>query len=300
VKTSTKKKYILIGGVHKAGTTSLFTYLSWHPEICASLIKETHFFSDKSFIKRYNNYETYFRSKNRGHKFFLEASPEYLFGNEGTINRIKKAIHKPKIIFIFRNPSDKILSSFNHRKKRVLFSTDYTFENFISDHLNVIDLREINSKEPYSNEFFECEYFDYLPAWYENFDDNDIKILFFDDLKNSPKEVVEKILNWLGLEITNTKDEKFIAENKSVEFKSKNLQKIIIKLIHFAEPFLRRNYKIKNFFRNVYYSINVKKSNIKVNQSTIKKIDKLYEPKNKLLKDFLQQKGYTRFPSWLN
>jgi hypothetical protein len=35
----------IIAGTNKAGTTSLFRYLSDHPEVCASNIKEISFFS---------------------------------------------------------------------------------------------------------------------------------------------------------------------------------------------------------------------------------------------------------------
>lgn len=290
---------IIIAGVHKAGTTSLYTYLSWHPEICASVIKETHFFSDKSFPKRYNNYETYFKTKNEKHRFYLEASPEYLFGTTETINQIKKVTDTPKIIFIFRDPSDKILSSFNHRKKRVLFTSDYTFENFVSDHLNVKTLDEINKEDLYSKEFYESSYIDFLPKWYESFDKENIMILFFDDLKNNPKETVQKVLEWVNLEDFEFEDKTFNVENKSVEFKNRSIQKIIVKLLQVAEPFFRRNYKIKNFLRNIYYSINVKKSNNTINSATLKNINGLYENKNKRLKEYLKQKGYTKFPQWL-
>ena len=40
--------YLVIGGVPKAGTTSLFAWLSMHPDVCASSLKETRFFLDAS------------------------------------------------------------------------------------------------------------------------------------------------------------------------------------------------------------------------------------------------------------
>lgn len=35
---------LIIAGFGKAGTTSLFEYLSSHPDICGSAVKETKFF----------------------------------------------------------------------------------------------------------------------------------------------------------------------------------------------------------------------------------------------------------------
>lgn len=41
--------YLIIGGTTKAGTTSIFRYLSAHPDVCASSLKETRFFLDKDY-----------------------------------------------------------------------------------------------------------------------------------------------------------------------------------------------------------------------------------------------------------
>ena len=35
---------LIIAGVTRAGTTSLFEALAWHPDICGSAAKETHYF----------------------------------------------------------------------------------------------------------------------------------------------------------------------------------------------------------------------------------------------------------------
>ena len=42
-------RYLIIGGTTKAGTTSLHAYLSDHPQVCASSIKETRFFLDRDY-----------------------------------------------------------------------------------------------------------------------------------------------------------------------------------------------------------------------------------------------------------
>lgn len=39
-------QYLIIGGTPKAGTTSLYKWLSDHPDVCPSSLKETRFFLD--------------------------------------------------------------------------------------------------------------------------------------------------------------------------------------------------------------------------------------------------------------
>ena len=38
-------RHLIIAGTAKAATSSLFDYLSAHPEVCGSRVKETYFFS---------------------------------------------------------------------------------------------------------------------------------------------------------------------------------------------------------------------------------------------------------------
>jgi len=43
------REFLIIGGTSKAGTTSLYTYLADHPQICPSALKETRFFLDSDY-----------------------------------------------------------------------------------------------------------------------------------------------------------------------------------------------------------------------------------------------------------
>jgi hypothetical protein len=69
---------VMIGGM-KCGTTSLFDYLARHPDVCASAIKETNFFSGDKFeesdLTGYHKlWPDWCPEK---HKIAIEASPNY-------------------------------------------------------------------------------------------------------------------------------------------------------------------------------------------------------------------------------
>ena len=49
VKRFSGYRFLIIGGASKAGTTSMFSYLAEHPQICASHAKETRFFLDSDY-----------------------------------------------------------------------------------------------------------------------------------------------------------------------------------------------------------------------------------------------------------
>ncbi|HET8837566.1 MAG TPA: sulfotransferase [Flavobacteriaceae bacterium] len=288
---------LIIGGVHKAGTTSLYTYLSWHPDVCASDIKETHFFSDHRYPKRYDSYSAFFK-KHKNHNYLLEASPEYIYGKEMVADKILKQFPDSKLIFLLRNPAEKMLSSFNHRKKKLIFDANYTFKEFERQHLTVDSLVAINEENEYMRELLDGSYIDYLPVWFEKFEHENIKILFFDDLRENPGAVVEKVCTWLGIDRNFYENKTFEPENKSVSIRNGAVQNLVVGIANKMEPVLRRNYQLKKFLRNLYYSINVD-SKRKSEPINLESIEDLYKIKNKALKEFLLEKGYRDFPTWL-
>ena len=298
-------KNLIIAGVHKAGTTSLFTYLSWHPKICVSEIKETHFFSDESFLKKHTSYLDYFSGCPQN-SIFVEASPEYIYGKKKTARKIKENLNDVKLIFILRNPTDKIISSFKHRKKNLLFDKNYMFTDFYNDFLKIKSLNEleegVDKHSEYTTELLDGCYIDYIPLWYDVFNASQIKVLFFEDLKNNPKEVLSEICDWELIDKTIYDNREFTVENKSVVFKYKILQKITLYGAKKMEPVIRKNYQLKNALRSIYYSINLDNSNSKKedeNQEVHFELTQLYSEKNLKLKQFLLKKGYNKFPEWL-
>lgn len=68
--------FLIVGGAEKAGTTSLYRYLAAHPEVCASLSKETDYFRRANPDR--NQYLEQFPPIADGQRLRLESSPGYL------------------------------------------------------------------------------------------------------------------------------------------------------------------------------------------------------------------------------
>lgn len=116
--------FIIIGAM-KSGTSSLFSYISQHPQLFPSSKKEVHFFDSglspkvDNFVKGQAWYRTYFplrKSMNTDSKTF-EASPLYIF-NPLAPKRIFDLIPKVKIIVILRNPTERAISHYFHEKRK--------------------------------------------------------------------------------------------------------------------------------------------------------------------------------------
>lgn len=303
METQDSKQYVIIGGAHKAGTTSLYTYLSWHPDVCASSIKETHYFSQG--IKRHEHiatqsiYEDFFKHCHEK-IIYLESSPEYLYGRESSAHLIRDALPNVKLVFILRNPVEKIFSSYKHRKKKLIIPADTIFDSYASEFYNFNSIDEITKDELNPGyELIEGCYAQYLKAWFDVFGNDKIRVLFFDDLVNSPHSVLVETCKYLGLDDNYYFGKDFEIENQSVSYRSKLLQTLAVKAFVPIEPIIRKHYWLKKVLRNIYYAANAKQSTESMNSKTSAMLNAFYTDHNNELAALLRGYGYTDLPTWL-
>ena len=170
---------LVIAGVNKAGTTSLFDYLASHPEICASAIKETGFFLPCRYsnekLAPLNEYKSLFRCQ--GERIIMEATPGYFYGGTGLASKIYTTLPGVRIVIILREPLSRLISFFHFMKNMLLVDKDMSLNEYI---LRCTKLSEAELKERNKNKFFGVEggcYSKYLPDWQKQFGAN-LKIFF--------------------------------------------------------------------------------------------------------------------------
>jgi hypothetical protein len=104
---------IVIGGL-KCGTTSLHHYLSLHPEISMSRPKELNFFvAELNWELGAQWYASHF---DRSAPVRGESSPHYtnLPRFQGVAERMRSLIPKARIVYMVRDPIDRMLSHYLH------------------------------------------------------------------------------------------------------------------------------------------------------------------------------------------
>lgn len=109
-------RYLLIIGAMKCATTSLFAYLAEHPEIAPSVVKEPEYFSrhqgHRHPVGRYEALWPDFDAAR--HRFAMEGSTGYTkFFERGAAEAIHAYGVRPKLVYIVRNPFDRIESHYN-------------------------------------------------------------------------------------------------------------------------------------------------------------------------------------------
>jgi hypothetical protein len=112
-------------GAQKAGTTSLYHYLGFHPNIALSDQKEVHFF-DLNFERGTGWYRSRFptfvadtlHQRRTGSSFKVgESSPYYLF-HPHTPARLRELLPEARLIALLRNPADRAISHYQHERRK--------------------------------------------------------------------------------------------------------------------------------------------------------------------------------------
>lgn len=198
-----KKPNFFIIGEHKSGTTSLHYYLSQHPEIFMSEVKEIGYFHlNKKNDRKY--LETYF-SNVKDEKIIGESTVGYFYSVKAH-KRIKKFNPKAKILLSMRNPLTHIPSS----HEEALRSGEENV-NSLKKALELEPLRKKGKKLPLLGMHPDrILYYDRSIRKYEMiknllrlFPAKQIKIVFMEDLHKKPLKVYRDILKFL--EVKNLK-----------------------------------------------------------------------------------------------
>jgi len=230
------KKIDFIGiGAPKCATTWIYSCLIEHPQICGPRNKELHFFSNEYF-RGINWYHKQFKNC-PDNKVLGEFSPSY-FENPQAVQRIYEHFPNIKIIVCLRHPIERIISQYYFDKSRHQINKD------LNSYLN----------DPSSNQFL---YFKNLQKYINLFPKENILILFYQDLKNDPRQLVKKIYTFLNV------DTDFVPINllnKKVNISVRNRAKIkIINNIIWSIYNRINNSRNKNIYINLIRKSGLKK-----------------------------------------
>ncbi|MEL6350369.1 MAG: sulfotransferase [Cyanobacteria bacterium J06627_28] len=230
----------LILGAPKAGTTSLYHYLSQHPQIFMSPNKEPHFFAFEGAMPTFQGpgdeqawlnmlsvvaleaYQQLFERAKPGQKRG-EASTMYLYLEE-SCDRIHYYLPQVKLIAFLRNPVDRAYSHFKHMRR-----DGREWEK---------DFRTALAREP------ERISQGWAPAWHytqvglyhnqlqrylEKFSSEQVRIYLYDDLLKSPETIYRDLFDFIGVDADWTVDTSKRYNTTSVARKNKVLHDFLMK-----------------------------------------------------------------------
>ena len=236
----------LILGAQKAGTTTLYAYLRWHPEITGPSWKEVSYF-DRHYARGPSWYRGNFPNllRTRG-ELVGEASPSYLFHPLGP-ERVKELVPEARLIALVRNPADRALSHYYHEV--ALGREPFSFEDALAAEEQRLEGEEerIRSDSRYfSNEWWSHtykargRYAEQLERWLEVFPRDQLLILPSESLLGEPELAHAQALEFLGAPPHRLDDYPRVFERRYEGMKPATRTELAE---HFAEP-NRRLYEL--------------------------------------------------------
>jgi hypothetical protein len=283
---------VVIAGAQKAGTTSLFRWLSDHPQVCGSNVKEARYLMDPDtfFFKKASNfrdhgfrgYEAYFRHcEGSSPKVVLEGTPTYLYQRTApeVLSRIDPI---PDVIFVFRKPSERAYSHFRYFKDtKVRIARGISFREFVTLALQEDPLLTKMTTEGASRIIANSRYVDYLPFWLECLPRERLHFLLFEDMTRDQRSFVKDIAERIGLVSDFFETYEFKKWNESFRIKHRRVHGIRRELGRHLPASLRD--RLKSTTASAYGRLNVDTGRLKRTQDEIDMIaelDQYFEPLN--------------------
>lgn len=218
---------VIIAGAPKCGTSSLFFWLAAHPEVCASKVKETYFLSDT--VNRHNEglnylengldaYQEHF-SHCENHKVRLEATPVYIY-HKLPLEILPKLAEMPKVIFILREPSDRLYSHWRFNRYRMKNNT-LSFEEYL-------DFK--NAPKGWANYIEHSHYVQYVNSYIEVLGRKNVLVYQFEQIKKDRVKFMKLVAQDLGITPNFYDDFDFFHRNETVAVKNRRLHRLGLKL----------------------------------------------------------------------
>lgn len=175
--------FIIIGAM-KSGTTSLAKNLAEHPQICFCKKKEPMFFHQKKWKDHIGEYHNLYNPKFG--QICGEASTTYTSLTEYPDTPYNLYQYNPnlKLIYIIRNPVDRIVSHYMHNVLN--HGLKSPFENAIKEDSIYID---------------RSRYYFQISKYLQYFNRDQIMLIIFKDYIHNQRDVLKDVYKFLGLKI---------------------------------------------------------------------------------------------------
>ena len=213
-----KKLDFVAVGPFKTGTSWMYEYLTNYQQVALpTKVKETFFFDNK-FERGLDWYYSHFNDLEE-HKKIGEIAPSY-FHSLDAPQRIYELNPECKILITLREPVSRLISFYSHMKQRGRIEPGTSLSEALLDKKILLDT---------------SRYYFHLCRWIEVFGRENVEVIFFEKLKQSPEHFAREILEKLAIEPENISFDLSKKANASQTPVNHNLAKIIysgVKFLH--------------------------------------------------------------------
>ena len=143
-------------------------------------------------------------------------------------------------------------------------------------------------------------YHEFLEPWLQQFK-KDIKVVFFDDLRQDPLKLILDVTAWLQIDGRMYHNFVFDIKNKSMNYRNQALQQLAVSANRAGQRFWRNNPGFKKNLMSLYYMLNgTGFAGNEIDSETLNFLRDYYHPHNLKLQNLLSRYGINENrPAWL-
>jgi hypothetical protein len=244
ISTNIIKPNLFIVGAAKCGTTSLYYYLSQHPEVFNCPVKEpNHFITQFQIDSLYGNLKQYKKlwssylglskylalySNAKSFRITCDASVNYLRYAKEIAGKIKEFNDEAKILIILRNPVDRLFSHYHHSVRDG--SITETLENLLTFEEEYCKM-ENNTWYSYKKYGL---YYDNVKHYLDTFGQDKALILFNEDLESNPQKVLSNVCDFLMIDASFVPKIDFTKQNAAYLPKNPKISHLLNKYSQYS------------------------------------------------------------------
>lgn len=205
---------LCIVGAQRCATTSLFIYLTSHPNVTGPKGKETHYFDQRYLQLDLDWYETAIgNGPSLSRRKHIEATPIYLF-YPPAITRLAEAYPETRIVVMLRDPFDRAYSHYWHVKGGGAYAHPYEvgYPDFNTvmrasrkrfwnnmhfwQEGGMLPVPEWKSLSEYGRSYYKWQ----LDHLFKHFSKGQSHIVITEEFALNPADTVFALWDWLGVE----------------------------------------------------------------------------------------------------
>jgi Sulfotransferase domain len=294
---------LIVAGVPKAGTGSLFAYLSQHPDICPADEKEVGYFNYFNPQRRQGDpppldeYRRHFAHCG-DERYAFEATPTYSYGGRPVIDAIRATLPSAKVIISLRDPVNRLWSAYTFQRELGNLPGVPSF----GDYLEICERRSPDGTDLVPRDHFHGLYIgfyaNYIPLWLDAFG-RDLRVIFNEDLARDPAAVLDGVARWLEIDATAVADLNLAPRNKTHHPRSTRLARVAYSVKRSAEQMRLLPSSVRGPLRRAYVRANSGVPPEEMAPHVRERVQAIYRDSTKQTARALAAHGYRDLPAWL-
>ena len=294
---------LLIPGVAKSGTTSMFWYLAQHPDICPADVKQINHFASLRYgdrgVRPLDDYAAHFAHWS-GQPYRLDASPTYVYGGERLLRAVRTSLPGTRVIILLRDPVSRLWSSYRYKHSRGRLPPTVDFADFLRQCRRMRASGADREPGAEVHRALSMGYYDeFVPPWLDAFGPM-ATVVFFEHMVADPRRVLSSLFDWLGIDPEPAADLDPGVRNPTVQPRSRLLQRLATGANAALYAHLAGTGRIKSILRRGYYAVNGTTMTESAHQEDLRLVRHLYARSVEALARDLSARGYRNLPAWLD